>query len=152
MAYSKTNWKNLPSINTPLNQTNLNKIENELEKLDKLSIYSTEEVKIGTWMGKPLYRKVFELGTFTSVVSKGTASLNFSSLINQVRKVDYNIYNNTNFINIPANSYDASDNNSFIYSQLGVWDNSYRVFVKSNRTLTDNYRVNVILEYTKTTD
>ena len=115
--------------------------------------YSTEEVKIGTWIdGKPLYRKVFELGTFTSVVSKSPASLNFSVLINQARKVEYNIYNNTNFFNVPANSYDASDNNHFIYSQLGVRDNSYIVFMKSNRTLSDNYRVNVILEYTKTTD
>lgn len=34
MAYSKTNWENLPSTNTPINQTNLNKIENELEILD----------------------------------------------------------------------------------------------------------------------
>ena len=121
------------------------------EALENTEIYSTDEVRIGTWMGKPLYRKVFELGTFTSIVSTKSVNLNFSILINQVRKVEYNIYNNTNFINLPANSYDISDN-YFIYTQLGASDNSYIVFVKSNRTLSDNYRVNVILEYTKTTD
>lgn len=34
MSYTKTNWENLPSTNTPLNATNLNKIETELEDLD----------------------------------------------------------------------------------------------------------------------
>lgn len=35
MAYSKTNWQDLPSTSTPINATNLNKIENELESVDK---------------------------------------------------------------------------------------------------------------------
>lgn len=38
MAYSKTNWENLPSTNTPLNRTNLSKIENELKFLDDNAI------------------------------------------------------------------------------------------------------------------
>lgn len=40
MSYTKTNWENLPSTNTPLNATNLNKIENELEKLDPATPYT----------------------------------------------------------------------------------------------------------------
>jgi hypothetical protein len=31
MSYTKTVWENLPSTNTPVNATNLNKIENQLE-------------------------------------------------------------------------------------------------------------------------
>lgn len=31
MAYTKTVWENLPSTNTPINATNLNKIETELD-------------------------------------------------------------------------------------------------------------------------
>lgn len=38
MSYSKTTWENLPSTNTPLNATNLNKIENELKFLDDNAI------------------------------------------------------------------------------------------------------------------
>ena len=34
MAYTKTNWQDLPNTTTPINSTNLNKIENELEALD----------------------------------------------------------------------------------------------------------------------
>ena len=41
MAYSKTTWENLPSTNTPLNESNLNKIENELDKLDPSTSYTT---------------------------------------------------------------------------------------------------------------
>lgn len=32
--YVKTNWENLPNTSTPINTSNLNKIENELEFLD----------------------------------------------------------------------------------------------------------------------
>ena len=38
MAYSKTIWENLPSTNTPINATNLNKIETELKALDDVAI------------------------------------------------------------------------------------------------------------------
>lgn len=34
MSYLKTNWQDLPNQTTPVNATNLNKIENELETLD----------------------------------------------------------------------------------------------------------------------
>lgn len=40
MAYSKTDWQNLPSTTTPLNRTNLNKIENQLLKSDILNTAS----------------------------------------------------------------------------------------------------------------
>ena len=34
MSYTKTNWENSPSTNTPVNASNLNKIENKLVDLD----------------------------------------------------------------------------------------------------------------------
>ena len=43
MAYNKTNWQNLPDTSTPLSANNLNKIENELEKLDPSTPYTTVE-------------------------------------------------------------------------------------------------------------
>lgn len=41
MAYSKTTWENLPSTNTPINATNLNKVEDELASLDPAVPYTT---------------------------------------------------------------------------------------------------------------
>lgn len=43
MGYNKTNWQNLPNESTPVSANNLNKIENELEKLDPSTPYTTVE-------------------------------------------------------------------------------------------------------------
>ena len=45
MAYTKTNWENLPSTNTPIIQINLNKIENELVSLDNSVTSHTTEIE-----------------------------------------------------------------------------------------------------------
>lgn len=76
MAYTKTIWEDLPSTNTPLNATNLNKIENELSALDQSTDYSSTEKVIGSWIdGKSIYRKVIDLGTLpnanTLTISSG---------------------------------------------------------------------------------
>lgn len=48
MAYTKTNWENLPSTNTPINATNLNKIENQLEALDGFITYRDVDITFNT--------------------------------------------------------------------------------------------------------
>ena len=48
-------FKDYPNTSTPLNAENLN---NNFNELNRANIYSTEEQVVGTWMGKPLYRKV----------------------------------------------------------------------------------------------
>ena len=135
MAYSKTNWENLPSINTPLNQTNLNKIENELEKLDKLSIYSTEEVKIGTWIdGKPLYRIVASIN-----LQNYTSWTNLVHISNLKRVI--NIYGSLNNIIIPR--YESPS-----YFTQFLYENNY-IKVMCNGNIGGGY---LVIEYTKTTD
>lgn len=67
MAYSKTNWENLPSINTPINASRLNKIENELEFLDGNSSW----VSLGN---KVYYKKVGNVVTVRGF-SSGTVKL-----------------------------------------------------------------------------
>ena len=135
MAYSKTNWENLPSINTPLNQTNLNKIENELEKLDKLSIYSTEEVKIGTWIdGKPLYRIVASIN-----LQNYTSWTNLVHISNLKRVI--NIYGSLNNIIIPR--YESPS-----YFTQFLYENNY-IKVMCNGNTGGGY---LVIEYTKTTD
>lgn len=44
MTYAPTNWQNLPSTNTPLNATNLNKMETEMKKNDEAVIYREIEL------------------------------------------------------------------------------------------------------------
>lgn len=48
MAYNKTIWENLPSTNTPINETNLNKIENELANKNIITAVASSKVTVTT--------------------------------------------------------------------------------------------------------
>lgn len=67
--YVKTNWENLPSTNTPINATNLNKIENELSKTDTIvggdAYDSTATYEIGDFCiyNNTLYRCTTAIST-----------------------------------------------------------------------------------------
>lgn len=140
MAYVKTNWIN---NTTPINATNLNKIENELEALDKDINYSTTEQVIGTWIdGKPIYRKVIT-GNAPSTDWTDFAqlsSLNIDTCIN----IKGNLYQDNNW-NIPINTYESND-----YYILVSWNRTYISYKKNG--WTSNPTLILIIEYTKTTD
>lgn len=63
----KINFNDLPNTDTPINSSNLNQlqtnVENEINVLNNKFDYSTTEQIIGTWIdGKTLYRKVYDCG------------------------------------------------------------------------------------------
>lgn len=108
------------------------------------TIYSTSEVRIGTWIdGKPLYRRVFELTLPSNI---GTTNIlpsipyiktrvNLQGLIKHpVRNDYYSIYNN--------------DSISVYFGSVGIWaylaDDSVSEF--------KSQPVTILCEYTKTTD
>lgn len=75
MAYTKTNWKN---GTTPINETNLNKIENELATLDTATTDSgwktatlTDDFKAYNDIASntPRYRKIGKIVYLTGVIS-----------------------------------------------------------------------------------
>ena len=69
--YVKTNWQDLPNTTTPINATNLNKMEQGIYDANNIGQYSTSEIAVGTWVdGKTIYRKVFT-GTSTLNISTG---------------------------------------------------------------------------------
>lgn len=115
------------------------------------NVYSTTEQVVGTWTdGKPLYRKVISVGQANVITGNSYTDLNIPTT-NSIRKVEYNLYNTSNFINLCANSYEGSSS-QWIYTQLGVVNDSYVIYFKTNRSLSNMYTLEVILEYTKTTD
>lgn len=137
---AQTNWQNLPSTSTPLNATNLNKIENKFT-------YSTTEQEVGTWINsKPIYRKVIS-----------QSITNFSG--------DININLNTSNIELFTDArvlVDTSAFTSVTYSQpsTSFYIRNF-VFRKTanNNTVTVSSNIEglsgtiyVIIEYTKTTD
>ncbi len=75
--YKKTNWQNgmLPAINAD----NLNNIEKGIEEVDirtsNLSSYSDDEIEIGQFTSKPIYRKVIQFNNMTSNIQTNISSI-----------------------------------------------------------------------------
>lgn len=111
MAYTRVNWEDLPSTATPRNATNLNKMDIGIKTNDDklegntsmgniivagitsttgIDNYSTNEIRVGTWIdNKPLYRKVFQIPTTTISSSSATA---ISISVGNVNVVDVRGY------------------------------------------------------------
>lgn len=134
---AQTNWQNLPSTNTPLNATNLNKIENKFT-------YSTSEQEVGTWInGKPIYRKVLNIGTIASQSTINTGIVNMDKLINLTGTSKLE---NSYGINLPSNG----DAVSGVVFRMRLQDNGTKLAVEcSSNSFVNTY---IIIEYTKTTD
>lgn len=113
------------------------------EMLVSKNIYSTSEVVIGEWLGKPLYRSVVDTGQLSSTD----------------KNVNHNIANVDMIVNI--NGFGWLDNNTTfmfpITSKTNI-NNQLRVYAdrtKINLTMGSDCNFSksyVILEYTKTTD
>lgn len=74
MSYTKTNWQNTI---TPVNQTNMNKIENQLEslstKIDSTTDYIIEQGSSGIWEYRKWNSGTVDLwGTYTATLSHYT--------------------------------------------------------------------------------
>lgn len=124
------------------------------------NIYSTEETQIGTWLGKPLYRKVIQLQS--SQFGSGTATTGGSYTIpHGVNNIEF-ITHNSNALWIrnvsplqyryfPLVLFNNVDWNGQVY-----FTNANCIF-ELGTTLLNQIRTNTnamyaILEYTKTTD
>lgn len=112
--------------------------------VEGLNTYSTDEVKIGTWFGKPLYRKVIPITTYTGSFTVNHNISNLDLVVNFVGKFKradgiQNSTKNSND-NYGINIYDISNTNF----EVVIGSN-----LKNNLAVTNLF---VILEYTKTTD
>ena len=131
MAYSKTVWENLPSTNTPLNASNLNKIEDELEDLDTLRNYSFNETQVGVWVdGSPLYRKVFLITSQDTL--HGISNPHHTSIVSAM------VYD--------SSLYGSRDVSSDIIFQ------SNKFWLTGDALSLVSGGINLIVEYTKSTD
>lgn len=100
---------------------------NEEEK----EVYSISEQRIGTYLGKPLYRQVFYVGTPTATPLQVGTIANLGLVVNRLA---------------PANRGGVR----VVYTD--IWgDNAGRIAISSD-TLTQCADMSVIVEYTKTTD
>ena len=113
-------------------------------------IYSTEEVKIGTWIdGKPLYRKI--ISSTSPNVTKENENITKKIPVNVDIKfgfIEKAFYKDDsgNIVNIPF----IMTGGQVIKAYLNVQDNN--IVLTSNTQYTNDKPVSIVINYTKTTD
>ena len=134
-----------------LSAENLNLLQDNVEEgieESKLEEYSTSEQRIGTWLGKPLYRKVFEVSE-TSISSSDTTVINFN-LDNNVDVKKMNGFLKTQTSNY---GFNLSYNGVCDGFRMRLFNNTVQILasedVAAEKKITSG---NIIVEYTKTTD
>lgn len=168
----KINFKNLPDTSTPLNASTLNQMQDNIEnaiptivdslsgssttdapsvhavndKINSLTAYSTTtETVCGTYDGKPLYRKIINLGYLPNANYKDVSTgLTNVTIINIYGRATGGSSGNT--LTIPYVGADASAN---IFTAYQFQTNNIRITTNSDRSAFVGY---ITLEYTKTTD
>ena len=116
------------------------------EAMQENNIYSTNEIKIGTWIdGKPLYRKVIQ--PVIIIGANATVSVPHGiSNLSQVLKVDATLFWSNKTYPFPAIYEDLSKQVAINYID------STNVYIKSFGDNWSTQITTIILEYTKTTD
>lgn len=105
--------------------------------VNDMNTYSTDEIRVGTWMNKPLYRKVF-IGNVSSSIEHGLTNVNF------VNSYGYMTSGGGAFVPLPS----VRPTNAGYYIGYYV-TNQYIIFDKAADA---NGVATITLEYTKTTD
>ena len=126
------------TVTSNINDTNDNAVPNAKtvkEYVDKKQTYSTNEIVIGTYLNKPLYRKVINMGNLVNNSSKNVAH-NLSNFV--IRTINGSATNGSVHIGISGFNDEV-----YIDKTNVIWN------TKANRSSFTAY---VVLEYTKTTD
>ena len=115
-----------------------NKYQNLKDYVDK-NTYSTDEIVIGTFLGKPLYRKVITGYLNNAPFNHGIENAVF-------HKVN-GIYLTTTGLTFPI----PSTRPNYPEYQIGMWVSKTQVIFEKGNGI-GNYYTEIVLEYTKTTD
>jgi hypothetical protein len=110
--------------------------------------YSTSEQRIGTWLGKPLYRKVYSIDKFPN-----NTTLEVPSGLTDIKVKNIYGYCENSTQMFPLNN----SNPTGVEYQVQLWyvysgdSGKNRIFIQTVRDRS-GYSGCVVLEYTKTTD
>ena len=136
-SLSNLNTTNKTSVINAINEVNTNQINS--------STYSTNEIVIGTYLGKPLYRKVL---TGTLPTGKGENSFNLPSECSIKRK--YGRIKSTLGPIFELDTYYTPSTAYSISSWTAADEHTLKVECGANYNTSSKYEITV--EYTKTTD
>ena len=115
--------------------------------LTNATTYSTDEIRVGTWMGKPLYRKVF------------TGTLNNSSVVSvNISELNCEICYFKNGFLISAGGptypipYEYGDDSLNTTCEINISQSIFKLMNGNSSSSYTRGTYYIILEYTKTTD
>jgi len=130
---------------TQLNTTNKGSIVNSINEVNNKFNYSTEEQVIGKWTnGKPIYRKVLNVGTVTTQKTCITHNIaNLGKLVNLYGTLNRN--DNVQQI-IPGN---YTNWEIYLYDVSSI---ELTINFSANQWSRNPHDIVIIMEYTKTTD
>ena len=137
MSYTKTNWENLPSTNTPINAARLNNIENGIkgnkESINNLSSSLSTVATSGSYndlSNKPSLSTVATSGSYNDLSNKPTIpTVNNATLTIQK--------NGTNVQTFTANESSNKTANITVPTKTSLWSGSKNT--TGNVTLSSNY-------------
>lgn len=116
----------------------------DIQKIKDAEVYSTNEVKTNKiWIdGKPIYRKVFDLGVIPS-----DSAMTYSTNLNNVsiKKIDGYVYDSSNTVIQPINY--ISQSTTSIIETITI-NNGSQIRLRTKGPFT-NIKAYVVLEYTK---
>ena len=149
----KINFNDLPNTDTPINSSNLNQlqtnVENGINVVNNKFNYSTEEQVIGTWIdGKPIYRKVVTFET------SDNCNITHAHNIVNADKLWINEGASFVYVNDPVNWKQEVVGLNWYYSD-NEWTRAWLNFSAIRYRASFNIGVRtayVVIEYTKTTD
>jgi hypothetical protein len=126
-------------------------IDNLLGEVENGEIYSTEEQVVGTWIdGKPLYRKVYVTDiTATSTVKSTILENGFANNKVLINVGGTSICTDLAGYHFPIGMYNSAA--ASVFKFVACVDNS-SLKIEYQWSVTQHFRIEVIVEYTKTTD
>lgn len=129
MAYTKTEWQNGASGNTPINATNLNNIENgvatndmNITALYERDNYSDTEQLVGKWIdGSDLFRRVYTKSDTYSTTTITIGTLDTNCRVRFATAVFHNSYNSNEYVMSNASSSIIHDGNNINIATTAGW-------------------------------
>ena len=145
---TNTDINNIQGFNYQLEKGSEATSYTEHKEFENEEVYSTNEQRIGAWLGKPLYRKTFivtDMGTVSAGsfknVNTGLTNIN----IKKLEALEIYTTGGQEYTRTIPNTIGIS---SVVTTATG---SAIRVYPESN-SITANSTVNVIIEYTKVSD
>ena len=115
-------------------------------EVDDPNEYSTSEVRIGTWLGKPLYRKTITISTLPNNGYNEYIIFTDTSVIDKCFLDEAHSYIDDNGNYLPCNFYYDTSNTITI-----LITSAKKMRISTNRDRSNN-TAEITINYTKTTD